>query len=244
MDDRIDIASATGVDLHLNIAGPGARSYAFVIDWHIRLLLALAWMASLSLLLFGRFSLFDGEELTVNAASLWIFAPGMAIFFLYHPVLEILMHGSTPGKRMAGVRIVTTDGQVPGVMAHVIRNVLRLLDSLPTAYVVGLTCTVVTRNSVRIGDLAAGTVLVYETDGRDVKHDHAAISAATAGTLGLARAELVQDVLERWDELEDTRRRALARRLLQQLAPTATPMDDAASLREQLEELLAKGTVS
>lgn len=244
MDDRIDIASATGVDLHLNIAGPGARSYAFVIDWHIRLLLALAWMASLSLLLLGRFSLFDGEELTANAATLWIIAPAMAVYFLYHPVLEILMQGSTPGKRMAGVRVVTTDGQIPGVMAHVIRNVLRLLDSLPTAYAVGLTCTVLTRNSVRIGDLAAGTLLAYETDSRGVNNGHAPAGGAAAGHLGLVEAELLQDLLERWNELGDIKRYALARRLLQQLAPTATPRGDAAGLKEQLEELLAKGTAS
>ena len=43
MNSRFEVSSATGVDLQLNIAGPGARSYAFVIDRHIRLLLALAW---------------------------------------------------------------------------------------------------------------------------------------------------------------------------------------------------------
>ena len=69
MDNRIDIASATGVDLHLNIAGPGARSYAFVIDWHIRLLLALAWLALVALLLFGEIGFFNAEDFEFDVVS-------------------------------------------------------------------------------------------------------------------------------------------------------------------------------
>jgi len=44
MDERISVRSVTGVDLTLNIAGPGSRSYAFAIDWHVRLLLGAAWL--------------------------------------------------------------------------------------------------------------------------------------------------------------------------------------------------------
>ena len=43
-DEQLSVQSVTGVDLTLKLAGPGTRSYAFVIDWHIRLLLACAWL--------------------------------------------------------------------------------------------------------------------------------------------------------------------------------------------------------
>ena len=145
----------TGVDLTLNIAGPGNRSYAFVIDWHIRLLLSGAW------LILASFAL----KLSLSARSqdaLLSLLPAAILYFLYHPILEVSMRGSTPGKRIAGIRIVTRNGGVPGTAALLIRNVFRLIDSLPTLYVIGLVSCFVTANRIRIGDMAAGTLLVLD----------------------------------------------------------------------------------
>ena len=60
------------------------------------------------------------------------------MYFLYHFALEIAMHGRTPGKRMAGIHIVTREGGSPGAGALLTRNVFRLVDSLPLLYGVGL----------------------------------------------------------------------------------------------------------
>ena len=65
--------------------------------------------------------------------------PALAIYFLYHPVLELAMRGRTPGKRSAGIHVVTRDGSAPSAGALLVRNVFRLIDSLPVAYGVGLT---------------------------------------------------------------------------------------------------------
>ncbi|MDP9007127.1 MAG: RDD family protein [Pseudomonadota bacterium] len=92
-DDRLTVHSVTGVDLTLSIAGPGTRSYAFVIDWHIRLLLASAWL----LLAYYVF------HMTLNLktpGALLSVLPAAIIYFLYHPILEVAMQGRTPGKRM------------------------------------------------------------------------------------------------------------------------------------------------
>ena len=135
------------------IAGPGSRSYAFLIDWHIRLLAALAWV--LAALLVRR------PDWNLRSAGLWIvFGPALAIYLLYHPVVELAMHGQTPGKRYAGVRVVGPDGRDPGIRAILIRNALRLLDCLPFGYAVGLVVSVVTTDHRRLGDLVAGTRLV------------------------------------------------------------------------------------
>src|SRR6185437_10103775 len=83
-------------------------------------------------------------------------------YFLYHPVLEVTMRGRTPGKRMAGVRIVTAEGDMAGIGALMMRNLFRLIDSLPMFYLVGLVCCFVTQQRVRFGDIAAGTVLVLD----------------------------------------------------------------------------------
>jgi uncharacterized RDD family membrane protein YckC len=128
-DDQIAVQSATGVDLTLNIAGPGNRSYAFVIDWHIRLLLAGAWLLLASFIL----------KVSLNPRSqgaLLSLMPAAIIYFLYHPIIEVAMRGGTPGTA-----------------ALLIRNLFRLIDSLPAFYVIGLVSCVFTANRVRVGEI-------------------------------------------------------------------------------------------
>ena len=205
---RLHVASVTGIDWGLAVAGLGGRSYAFVVDWHIRVVAALAWSALSSLVLYG-----DLLAVAADFDALAFFAvavPALAIYVLYHPVLEVAMRGRTPGKRLAGVRVVTTDGQVPGAGALVVRNLLRIVDSLPALYAVGLVATFFTRQSVRIGDLAAGTVLVYEEDDAGPS----AFEGGAVARLGLERTELLRELLQRWDSLKPDSRVELAGKLL------------------------------
>ena len=166
MNDRnpeLKVDATTGVEVTLPIAGAGGRSYAFIIDWHIRVLLALAWWLVAAAGFSGGFtSAGSGAGADSVARFLLITLPPLAIYFLYHPILEIAMRGRTPGKRMAGIRIVTRDGASPGVGALLIRNAFRLIDSLPAFYCLGLGFVISTAQHVRIGDLAAGTLLVYD----------------------------------------------------------------------------------
>lgn len=227
MADALQIESITGVDLELPIAGPGGRSYAFVIDWHIRLLLALAWYVVGTLLFFGGLSVVDAESSAFTGYLFAVVLPASALYFLYHPVLEIAMHGRTPGKRMAGVRIVTQTGEVPGIGAIIIRNVLRIVDSLPALYVVGLMATLLTDQSVRIGDMAAGTLLVYDEDHE--KDAFAQVNSAAVAAIGLENLQLLDDLLARWPDLEPATRDALGRKMLQRLGREA-PSTEAAVL--------------
>lgn len=155
------VPSATGVDAALVLAGPGARAMAFMIDWFLRTALSVFYMLLASLVLLGNMSFSVGPE----ESALWFLGgvvPAMAIYFLYHVILEPLMAGRTPGKRMAGLRVLTLEGQVPTTSALVIRNVFRLVDSMPVGYVVGLLFVLFGRRHLRLGDIAAGTVLAVE----------------------------------------------------------------------------------
>lgn len=238
MNNSLEVSSATGVDLQLNIAGAGARSYAFVIDWHIRVVLAFAWFAVAHIIFVGGFNSVEQDASDFDKYVFVVIVPSVCIYFLYHPVLEILMRGRTPGKRIAGVRVVNLDAQAPALLAHVIRNVLRLLDSLPAGYVIGLVCTLTTKHAVRIGDLAAGTVLVYDSDARGGNLQAPPINPATIVRYGLANAELIQDLLDRWDSLEPARRTDLACRLLAKLAPAQQPANEPDALRAQVAQLM------
>jgi uncharacterized RDD family membrane protein YckC len=232
------VDSATGVDVSLPIAGPGARSFAFVIDWHIRVVLLLAWYLTGALLYNGRLSI--GAPLEPD--TLWfvgVVVPPAAIFVLYHFVLEIVMHGRTPGKRMAGVRIVTREGNTPSIGALVTRNVFRLIDSFPIFYSVGLIATMLTRDHVRIGDLAAGTLLVYDRTSAPL------FPGSRAGALDAASAEVANELLQRWDTLDAGARHRLAERMLAHYAgrsdEAASPAPGDADLRARLQQL-AQGT--
>jgi uncharacterized RDD family membrane protein YckC len=209
--EELTVRGLTGVDMTLRVAGPGTRSYAFVIDWHIRLLAAFAW-AALGMLFVpampsGRFT----SGLFVGA----FVVPAALIYFLYHPALELAMRGRTPGKRMAGARIVTREGATPGAGALLLRNVFRLIDSLPAFYLVGLVCCVATAQR--------GTLL--QRTGLDPN-----------------ALQLIEDLLERWPMLEKERRAALARTLLARLEPLdrrrIDELDERA-LRSRLQSLLA-----
>ena len=155
------VPSATGVDALVVLAGPGARSMAFVIDFLLRGALSLVYLLIASVVLLGNFSL----DPDYDQRTLWYLAgatPATAIYLLYHPIVEILMAGRTPGKRMVGLRVLTVDGLVPTASALVTRNLFRILDSMPVFYVVGLMFVFFGRRHTRLGDIAAGTVLAVE----------------------------------------------------------------------------------
>jgi uncharacterized RDD family membrane protein YckC len=214
------VQSVTGVDLTLTVAGPGSRSYAFVIDWHIRLLLACAW------LLVAIYAL----QLSLSPRSqdvLFSLLPALVIYFLYHPILEVAMRGRTPGKRMAGVRLLNRAGGLPSVAALLIRNVFRLIDSLPICYVVGLVTCFLTDNRVRIGDMAAGTLLVVDDTAAEEALARVETLAA-ASRLPLDTLELVDQILERWVSLESGNRVQIARALLARVTSSSTPEELAA----------------
>jgi len=243
------LQSITGVDVELRVAGPGSRSYAFVIDWHIRGILALAWFFAL-LLLFGGLAQFTLTLPALSPLALFLvkWSPWL-IYFGYHPVLEVAMRGRTPGKRMAGVRIVARTGDIPGVGALLIRNVFRLIDSLPGLYLVGLGSVMLTKHNVRIGDLAAGTLLVH--DPVESEKSFATLHAATASSpLDPQLVDLAQELLDRWTELDDGARAELARTLIRRIeaatAQSQGPQDslaqqDTEELRQRLLHLLSGG---
>jgi uncharacterized RDD family membrane protein YckC len=235
-DTGLVLDSDTGIDVSPQIAGPGARSLAFVMDWHIRVIVAAAWFVTAAVLLNG--------EVSVRAPSghgaRWFYIvvlPALAIYILYHPVIETALRGRTPGKRRAGIRIVSRNGGPPGVGALLLRNVFRLIDGLPGFYGVGLICVLVTKESVRCGDMAAGTLLVYERTTTDAELLRSA-SQRTA-VLGAVGAEIAADLLQRWDSLAPAARVRLARALLQRFQGATAEVSEADELtwRARVERL-------
>jgi uncharacterized RDD family membrane protein YckC len=222
--DALSLDSPTGVALHVVLAGAGARAFAYIVDWWIRLALFAAWYVVAALAYNRELSLAP----PLDPEGAWfalVVAPAAGLYFLYHAVLEIAMRGRTPGKRIVGLKLIARNGATPTVGALVTRNVFRLIDSFPVFYGVGLAATMLTRDRVRIGDLAAGTLLVYEA--REPTLLANVGQAEFERPLGPAELEVMNDLLHRWNELAPEARGHLARELLERSgSPVKTGMQD------------------
>jgi len=147
LDNRIRMETPEGIDLLLRPAGLLSRSLAFTIDLGIRGVLLIALFYAFHL--FGEF----GTGLFV-----------LALFFVnwwYMVLFEVLHQGRTPGKQIMGLRVVHDDGTPVGWSASLLRNLLRFVDMLPFGYSVGAFACLQHPLFKRLGDLAAGTLVIY-----------------------------------------------------------------------------------
>lgn len=231
------MVSPGGVEVSQTIAGIGGRSLGYIIDWHIRLLVSAAWFFVLVIVLGGGI---HSEAFTDAFDAKWaagvIFYPILIFNLLYHLVLEIVMNGRTPGKRMAGVRIVAKTGMTASAGAIVIRNILRLIDFLPAYYILGVIVAMFHKQHCRIGDLAAGTVLIYEpkTRQRDVHW----IGQNTTKGLTAQQFELMNELLTRWRSLDMDTRMQLACQMIIQADQTPVQEGSGRKLDKRLHQQL------
>ena len=147
-DDTITVSTPEGVDFELTLAGAGSRFVSALVDLLIQFALLLATVAGVRLV--GGY----GDA----AAALVSFV----VVLGYDIAFEVLAAGRTPGKRLNGLRVVRSGGDPVGFITSAIRNVLRLVDFLPFAYVVGAVSILVTGRNQRLGDVAAGTLVVRD----------------------------------------------------------------------------------
>lgn len=170
MDDlslNLSIDTPENVLLDAEIAGFGTRCIAAIIDYIIIILLIFGFSYLFEAASNAARSPFDTETPDWWGA---IFALVLlALFVFYHLLFEILWNGQTPGKRMTGVRVVQATGLPLTISGAIIRNLVRLFDFLPVFYGFGLICMFATKNSQRLGDLAAKTLVIRE--GRKLKLD-------------------------------------------------------------------------
>jgi hypothetical protein len=82
--------------------------------------------------------------------------------FLYFMLFEIFWNGQTPGKRWLGLRVIRENGYPIRAVDAVVRNLVRIVDALPSGYAIGLLVMLFNARSKRLGDFAAGTIVVRE----------------------------------------------------------------------------------
>ena len=119
-----------------------------------------------------------------------------AIYWGYFAAFEVLWKGQTPGKRFAGIRVIKESGRPINAVEAIGRNLMRAVDVLPGIYGVGVVCMMCNRQSRRLGDFVAGTVVVHEKRDEEVRPawSTAADAGSAHGRIGRVTAdELVLD---------------------------------------------------
>jgi uncharacterized RDD family membrane protein YckC len=154
-EDRISVATPEGVTLDVTLAGVGSRFVAALIDQALRL-------AVLGALFLGLALLGPAADVSFGGVVALILVTVFVVQFGYDVAFETLASGRTPGKRWTGLRVVKVGGAPVGFLSSALRNLLRLVDYLPGFYLVGILAVLFTRNNQRLGDLAAGTLVVRE----------------------------------------------------------------------------------
>ena len=168
MDEQLTISTPEQVAFHYEMAGIGSRSLAALLD-HLILGIAIFLMYCALSLLLPVLAVSGGSGESSGMLGVYILLAVIVLvqFLLlwgYFVIFEIVWRGATPGKRAAKLRVLRRDGQPIGAGEAMIRNLVRLIDFLPFFYGVGLITMFIDKDARRLGDLAAGTIVVKETD--------------------------------------------------------------------------------
>jgi uncharacterized RDD family membrane protein YckC len=149
LDTTRRVATPEGIELTLRLAGPVPRALAWAVDLAIRV--AIVMVVMMVATNFGR----AGWGVVLLAAFF--------VEWLLPAWFEAKMGGQTPGKRLFGIAVLNDDGTPLRWPAALTRNLLRAVDFLPFFYAFGLVAMLANRDFKRLGDLAAGTVVVYHS---------------------------------------------------------------------------------
>jgi len=237
-EDRVRISTPEGVDVELTLAGIGSRFIAAFLDLLIQGSVLLA--AAFALGLLGRDD--GGGSLAVAAYSILFFL----VFFGYDVLFEVRSRGRTLGKRWTGLRVVRTGGRPITFVPSCVRNVMRVVDILPSFYAIGMLSIFVTARNQRLGDLAAGTLIVRERPGgirqRPAVEEPSAVHATDGWDVSAVSAQdigTVRQFLGRRGALEARARAELARELERRLRPRVAGAPEHLEPEEFLERLAA-----
>ncbi len=158
--DDIAVLTSENVRLNYTLAGMGSRFAAFMADSVILTLLFVA-VSSLFMLAGMSFAAFEGMGIETFSILQALYMVTVAVLYWgYYFLFEWINWGQTPGKQLLGIRVSAADGAPADMVQCALRNVLRIIDLILAGFGVTFFIMIFTPRYQRIGDLAAGTVVV------------------------------------------------------------------------------------
>ncbi len=229
MERTVDVATGESVAFSYELAGLGSRFFAVAIDLTIQIAVL---VAALLVLLWIGASQSGSAAASAHAAPVSKFAAAVLegigifgvfmLFFGYFIFFEWRFAGRTPGKRLLGIRVVRDGGFPLDFTSAVVRNVVRVVETALGFYLVSAIVTLLSPENRRLGDMAAGTLVV-----RDNRYERARPVAAAeeprddplVRDLSPAERELVRNYAARRDGLRPASRAALAATIARSIRP-------------------------
>ena len=244
MDRTLDVRTPESIAFKYDLAGLGSRALALVVDQAIQILVLVGIVVALAQ--YGAHEAphhaTPGTAAKVAESTLVAVVVGIlfVVLFGYFIIFEAVWNGQTPGKKLLGLRVVRDGGYPIDFAASLIRNLIRVGELLAGYYLIAGISMLLSPENKRIGDHAAGTIVVRES----ALPEPRAVSVPAAPALRAAvyvNAEeraLIARFLERRDELTPARRRELAERLALRVRPRVP--EDLARLND--EDLLERAS--
>jgi uncharacterized RDD family membrane protein YckC len=243
--DQHTIETPEQMSLDLPLAGIGSRFLAIAVDTLIQIGIFLVALIVVGFL--GAYDLLPN----IQRFSTWLVAGLVFLIFLlmygYFAIFEIIWNGQTPGKRIAGIRVVKDSGRPLTAAEAIGRNLLRIVDNLPGLYALGMLVALLNPKNKRIGDLIAGSIVIREASLSELKPvwqapaPEAARSTPPLGgaKLSIEDLSLVDTFLNRRHNLAPDVRSRMAHQILDRLKPKLLLPEDGNTSAEFILESLA-----
>lgn len=224
LSNTLEVETPELVVLTYTIAGVGSRAYAALIDYTICLVTVL--VADIGITVF--FAKVGGvaRDMSASVAISVIILIQFAVLWGYYVLFEALADGRTPGKRLQRLRVVRDGGYSVTFGASAIRNLMRIVDMQPVVlYGVGMISVIFSKSGKRLGDMAAGTIVVKEdfvrqpvASGPAAGFGNVAAPPRLHAALSAAEFELLERFSQRQRDLDPERRAQIANQLAERLA--------------------------
>jgi len=253
----IRIETPEHVEIQFELAGIGTRFIAFVVDRLIQVGLVVTLIAIVLLILYA----ISRVQPSLNLAeafggltSQWVIGAAVLVYGVviigYFIIFEYFWSGLTPGKRYQEIRVIRRDGRPIALFNALVRNILRSVDILFEVYPIGLAVMFIDSRNRRLGDLAAGTLVIVDrhvsrpADRRPVR---AIVRPDLQAVVALMTPEdyyIVSSFLSRRNGLDSEHRRRLAEeiyaRLFRETGTTLTRVSNVEALLQASAELYRK----
>ncbi len=164
MDDHYTIDTPENIEFVYDIAGIGSRFLAAIIDTFLIAIAEVLVFAAAAAIANGA-GVFDNLGASASIVGAIAGVVGFLILWSYYIIFELVWSGQTPGKRLIGLRAVREGGRPITFLSSAVRNFIRLVDFLPAFYGIGVVAMFIDPRARRLGDLAAGTLVVKERRG-------------------------------------------------------------------------------
>jgi uncharacterized membrane protein SpoIIM required for sporulation/uncharacterized RDD family membrane protein YckC len=225
LSNTVEVETPELVVLSYTIAGVGSRAYAAIIDYVICFLIVL--VADVGITVFVAKAGGLVRNASASFAIAMIILIQFAVLWGYYVLFEALADGRTPGKRLQRLRVVRDGGYSVTFGASAVRNLMRIVDMQPiVVYGVGMISVLFSKSGKRLGDMAAGTIVVKEDFVRRpvivepaAGFSNSAEPARLHAALSAAEFDLLERFSQRQRDLDPERRAKIAAQLSERLAP-------------------------